>query len=173
MGVTRGLRYDWEDPSVLHINKLKTHAPLRSHSTFLSAVKYCVARKNPWEQYSGGIIMLSNCKWKFKVFQNPLQVPSTFSNSEFDTSSWDEVRMSIGICYPVSKMPWIAFNSSCWVFVSCTDLGTLQLGMCWLWDSHLHKFCVPYSFESTLCSPWQPNWLLHPHLWRRCSCHSR
>ncbi|GAX79960.1 hypothetical protein CEUSTIGMA_g7399.t1 [Chlamydomonas eustigma] len=93
MGVINGLRCEWEDPSVLQINKLKTHAPLRSHSTFPSAVRYFAAKKNPREQYQGGLIRLSNCKWKFKLFQNPFEVPGTFSDTEFDTSSWDEISV--------------------------------------------------------------------------------
>lgn len=87
---------DWENPSVLHINKRPSHAPLRS-ITSLTEASAQFRRSSLLASISSHVedkrrVQLSGCAWAFKLFPNPGAVPSDFAQTQFKTEGWTQVR---------------------------------------------------------------------------------
>lgn len=89
----RGLRLatmkDWENPSLLGINKLPPHVPLRSHNGAASALSYFTDAR----RCVTNIVMLSSLPWRFKVFDRPEDVPEDFMSPQFSgADDWAQVQ---------------------------------------------------------------------------------
>ena len=74
---------DWENPSVIGINKEPPHATLIPYAGEESALKG-VAALSPWFKPLNG-------RWKFNWVEKPADRPAGFYRPEFDVSGWDEV----------------------------------------------------------------------------------
>ena len=68
---------DWENPSVLGINKLPYHATLGNPSTH---------RSNPQVTYLDGV-------WKFRWSPDPDNRPAAFFENGYDVSGWDDIHV--------------------------------------------------------------------------------
>lgn len=68
---------DWENPSVLGINKLPYHATLGNPSTH---------RSNPQVTYLDGV-------WKFRWSPDPDNRPADFFENGYDVSGWDDIHV--------------------------------------------------------------------------------
>lgn len=68
---------DWENPSVLGINKLPYHATLGNPSTH---------RSNPQVTYLDGV-------WKFRWSPDPDSRPAAFFENGYDVSGWDDIHV--------------------------------------------------------------------------------
>ena len=76
---------DWENPLLTHRNRLPGRAYGFAYPDAASALK-CVRGSSPW-------FMLLNGAWKFDYAQCPDEAPGRFFEEEFDTESWDEIRV--------------------------------------------------------------------------------
>ena len=74
---------DWENPSVLHKNRLPGRAyafPYPDESSALTGERGL----SPWFQ-------LLNGSWKFHYDETPVEAPKTFFEETFDVSQWDNI----------------------------------------------------------------------------------
>jgi hypothetical protein len=90
MALSRGPAHavpDWENPSVLGINKRGPHVPLKSFPTLRSATQ------NGRQQHaSPRLMLLSQCEWDFKLYGSPALVPEDFpSESCADGLSFGQI----------------------------------------------------------------------------------
>eukprot|EP00798_Chlamydomonas_sp_ICE-L_P031680 gene31680-6882_t len=74
---------DWENPSLLGINKRLSHVPLRSHHSITSSVEHFSLIGSKEKRYDGGLMLLSGCEWDFKLFKNPEEVTPGFYEPDF------------------------------------------------------------------------------------------
>ncbi|MBQ8046618.1 MAG: DUF4981 domain-containing protein [Prevotella sp.] len=81
---------DWENPSVVGINKLDGHP---TYIPFASAeeMKGDPAYDKPWERTNSSRYMLLNGKWKFAWTAQPENRPKDFYKPSFDVSGWENI----------------------------------------------------------------------------------
>ncbi len=113
---------DYENPSLLHINKRRTHTLLQSHATFsYAANQFLGIGSERIGLYEGGVKALSGCDWAFRVYPNPKVVPAAFVSPDYDVSGWARVSCHIAHAYrqPSSALslrifpPWSMLRSLC------------------------------------------------------------
>ncbi|NLY52646.1 MAG: DUF4981 domain-containing protein [Firmicutes bacterium] len=73
--------FDWENPQVLHRNRLPAHALLLPYPDEASALTG-ERGNSPW-------FRLLNGQWQFCYVASPSLVPSGFQNPDYDASDWD------------------------------------------------------------------------------------
>ncbi len=74
---------DWENPGLLHRNRLPARAyafPYPDEATALTGERGL----SPWFQ-------LLNGTWKFNYTETPIEAPKTFFDEGFDVSDWDDI----------------------------------------------------------------------------------
>jgi beta-galactosidase/beta-glucuronidase len=74
---------DWENPEMIHRNRLPARAYAFPYPSESSALTFC-CEKSPW-------FALLDGKWKFDYSQNPQSAPKDFFDENFDTSTWDKI----------------------------------------------------------------------------------
>ncbi|KAL4457400.1 hypothetical protein ABPG75_012265 [Micractinium tetrahymenae] len=80
---------DWENPSVIGINKRAAHAPLRSFTSPSQAAEHFRLRSGA--STSPRLLSLNGDAWRFQLFDRPYAVPPGFSEADFDASAWPQV----------------------------------------------------------------------------------
>ena len=80
-----GILNDWENPSVLGINRTRPHATYIPYQTVKCALKD--------EPSSSRFYLLLNGKWKFKYSRNPYSRPIEFYREDYDISGWDDIMV--------------------------------------------------------------------------------
>jgi len=68
---------DWEDPSVIHRNRLPMHAPLRAYPDAAAAL----AQRTPWTRSLDGV-------WRFHLAPRPDAAPAGFEQPAFTEADW-------------------------------------------------------------------------------------
>ena len=76
---------EWQDPTVVHVNRERPHARLFSYESHAAA-----ARMNPED--SGRFLSL-NGRWNFNWVERPADRPSDFYREDYDVAGWDEVEV--------------------------------------------------------------------------------
>lgn len=76
---------DWENPAVFEIGQNAPHAFHVPYETAMEAIRDMPQK---CENYQ-----LLNGQWKFKWVETPQQVPEDFWKPEFETGSWDEIKV--------------------------------------------------------------------------------
>ncbi len=82
---------DWENPSIIGVNKRKAHVPLRSFTDRRQAFRY-FRLDDEYTSVSPRRIFLNDKDWVFQLVDRPSKVPQNFWDASFDVSSWDKVR---------------------------------------------------------------------------------
>ncbi|NLA59074.1 MAG: beta-galactosidase subunit alpha, partial [Firmicutes bacterium] len=77
--------FDWENPRVLHRNRLPAHALLLPYPDEASALTG-ERGNSPW-------FRLLNGRWQFCYVASPRLVPSGFQNPDYDVSDWDSITV--------------------------------------------------------------------------------
>ena len=76
---------DWENPEVVHRNRLKAHVNLLSYSDELSAIEGGRGQ-SPWFSLLNGL-------WKFKLVDSPLKTPEGFYREDFKDQDWGSIKV--------------------------------------------------------------------------------
>ena len=76
---------EWQDPDVVQLNRLDPRA------SFYSYENMDLALRN--EPRSSTFHKSLNGKWKFNWSKSPLERPEDFFRSDYDVSSWDEIKV--------------------------------------------------------------------------------
>lgn len=76
---------DWENLSVLHVNRLQERAYFFSYSSESSALTYDRGKAEGFK--------LLNGVWKFHYAENPILAPKQFFEESFDSSQWDNLQV--------------------------------------------------------------------------------
>ena len=81
---------DWENPSVIGVNKRLAHVPLRSFTAPEQALLYyrLLSDLPP----SPRVLSLNSERWRFKLCDRPSEVPPGFQHPAFSDESWAQVR---------------------------------------------------------------------------------
>jgi len=74
---------NWEDPTVIGLNKEPGHATLMPYADVESALE-CRRETSPFYRSLNG-------KWKFNWVNKPADRPVDFYKPDYDVSSWDEI----------------------------------------------------------------------------------
>ena len=83
---------DWENPSVISINKRKAHAELRSFTSAEQAWRHFdLPTSADTVAQSPRIHSLNGEGWSFKLHNCPEAVPTAFSQREFNDTAWSKV----------------------------------------------------------------------------------
>ncbi|MDZ7725078.1 MAG: glycoside hydrolase family 2 TIM barrel-domain containing protein [candidate division KSB1 bacterium] len=85
IGMVKAQPVDWENPQVIHRNKLEPHATMISFPYFESVLERDRTESSYYQSLSG--------EWKFKWFRNPGEHPNNFFQDTFDVSSWDVINV--------------------------------------------------------------------------------
>ncbi|MEN6357785.1 MAG: glycoside hydrolase family 2 TIM barrel-domain containing protein [Armatimonadota bacterium] len=81
----RMMKNDWENPELIHRNRLPARAHIFPYPDKDSAATD-EREKSPW-------FVLLNGSWKFNYSQNPQSAPKDFFAEGFDASSWDAINV--------------------------------------------------------------------------------
>lgn len=73
-------RNDWENPEVVHINRL----PGRAYTFPFPDEASALTGASPWVQSLNG-------RWKFDYAETPAEAPEAFFEEDFDVCAWDEI----------------------------------------------------------------------------------
>lgn len=76
---------EWQDPSVVEVNRNDPHASLFPFSTLGEALEM--------EITSSGNFLNLNGLWKFNWVRSPKDRPADFYRDDFDVSGWNEIRV--------------------------------------------------------------------------------
>lgn len=100
----------WEDPQVNEINR---RAP---HAHYIPFANVEQARSE--DKWNSPMVQSLNGKWKFNLAQNPSERPYWFFKNDFDTRSWNEIKVPsnwelegydypiyVNVKYPHEKTP--------------------------------------------------------------------
>ncbi|SMQ56079.1 unnamed protein product [Zymoseptoria tritici ST99CH_3D1] len=77
-----GARYDWDDLSVLHRNTLPPRSDFQLYNTESDAL----AREKAKAASLSGV-------WKFHLADSPLEAPTGFEQTSFDSSQWQDIQV--------------------------------------------------------------------------------
>ncbi len=101
---------DWENPSLLGINKLDAHAGGLPFADKEDALENAAAR-SPWRKTLNGA-------WKFGFFSGPAEVPEDVFTEDFDCCEWDSIVVPsnwqmkgygyphyTNVVYPIPRIP--------------------------------------------------------------------
>lgn len=81
----RGQRPEWDDLSVLHVNREQPHASMMIYANREQAATFDYA-KSPWH-------LSLNGRWKFRWSENPASRPVDFYQNSFNASHWDDLEV--------------------------------------------------------------------------------
>ncbi len=99
---------DWENPSVISINKRKAHAELRSFTSAEQAWRHFdLPSSADTVAQSPHIYSLNGEDWRFKLHDCPESVPAAFSQLEFEDTTWPKVCAS----HPFDRSPLLTYGS--------------------------------------------------------------
>jgi beta-galactosidase len=100
----------WEDPQVHEINRVAPHA------WFIPFANVEQARSE--DKWKSPMVQSLNGTWKFHLAQNPAERPYWFFKDDFDTRTWDEIKVPsnweregydypiyVNVTYPHEKTP--------------------------------------------------------------------
>ncbi|WP_407408315.1 beta-galactosidase subunit alpha [Peribacillus sp.] len=76
---------DWENLSILHVNRLQERAYFFSYASESSALTYDRGKANGFK--------LLNGVWKFHYAENPALAPKQFLEESYDSSHWDDLQV--------------------------------------------------------------------------------
>lgn len=83
---------DWENPQVFGINQRTSHVPLRSHtSPDAAAIHY----QQGTQPNGSRVTSLNGSNWRFRLFDQPEDVPEGFQGSKFSAEGWSKVRCKV------------------------------------------------------------------------------
>ncbi|WP_139891840.1 beta-galactosidase subunit alpha [Bacillus sp. D386] len=77
--------YDWENLSVLHVNRLQERAYFFPYTSESSALTY--------DRGKAEEVKVLNGVWKFHYAENPSLTPKQFIEESYDTSQWDDLQV--------------------------------------------------------------------------------
>ena len=84
-GMVNAQPVDWENPQVIHRNKLEPHATMISFPYFQSVLERDRTESPYYQSLSGD--------WKFKWCKSPGELPAGFYTKDFDASAWDVINV--------------------------------------------------------------------------------
>lgn len=84
-GIKKYRKNDWENQHVLYINREPMHVPWGAYANEDEAIA-CDRR-------SSAFVRVLDGEWKFKLVDDPDQVPEEFSTEDFECSDWGHIKV--------------------------------------------------------------------------------
>jgi hypothetical protein len=85
---------DWQNSSVIEINKRRAHVPLKSYTSPSQPLQhYASISATP---ASPRVLVLNGEHWRFKLFDRPEDVPQAFHDPQHPDQDWAQVRPAAG-----------------------------------------------------------------------------
>ena len=160
---------DWQNSSVIEINKRRAHVPLKSYTSPSQPLQhYASISATP---ASPRVLVLNGEHWRFKLFDRPEDVPQAFHDPQHPDQDWAQVRPAAGrsaappcagaadqlVAAPVSSYPPPPPPAPAG---DCAD----QLGVPGVRAPPVHQLCIPLPGGASLCAGRQPDRMLPPAL---------
>ena len=90
--IKRVSKNDWENETIIGINKELPHVPYVPFASEANLKKDASFDK-PWLKNNSSLYQLLNGKWKFNWVKKPSERPMDFFKTDFNASSWKEISV--------------------------------------------------------------------------------